>query len=154
VPCVPSKEGAFLTASSSYLRKASPKERWPENRMNGGTATIPSGLPGRTHVRYARCVPPPGCGVSSTRTRVEATGPARYRRLTPNRYGRTHSNGSSSHSTRIPSRENRNLWRAFCRVLPPARCTAGRPVSRLKRFVSVTNGHNCSGLERSRHSHR
>ena len=53
----------------------------------------------------------------STRTRNSLIGPFEYRRMTPNRCGRTHSNGCSSHSTGIPNALRRRCLRAFFNLL-------------------------------------
>src|SRR5438552_6270992 len=95
-------------------------------------------------------------GFNSARTRNSATGPLLYRRTTPKRRGRTHSNGCSSHSIGMPNVERRKRRRAFFSPLLSliTDSTAGTPVSRLKRFVSATNGHSCSGDEPRSYSQR
>src|SRR5581483_4994473 len=67
------------------------------------------------------------------------------RRTTPKRYGRTHSNGCSSHSTGIPNADKRNFFRAFVDLPWATVSTVGTPVSRLKRLVSATSGQICAG---------
>src|SRR5207244_9702211 len=95
-------------------------------------------------------------GVNSASTRNSATGPLLYRRTTPKRRGRTHSNGCSSHSIGMPNVERRKRRRAFFSPLLSliTDSTAGTPVSRLKRFVSATNGQSCSGDDSRSYSQR
>ena len=106
--------------------------------MPNGMAKAPIGPRGCATTSYVSRVPFPASGASSAETRSSATGPRTNRLTTLKRSGRTHSNGSSDHSSGMPNRRSRSRWRAFSPV--PSRSTAGMPVSRLKRFVSAASG--------------